>query len=107
MRPVLCWLTIVCLTTAEAQAQGLVEFVQEGCPACRQIEPTLARLERSGVRVVRYRASDADPVCRTLGIQTTPTFIAVDRHGREVQRLAGATDAATLQSLARRAYSVR
>jgi hypothetical protein len=107
MRLISCSLMLLWLATAEAQAQGIVEFVQDDCPACRRTEPLLARLENSGVRVVRYRASAADPVCRTLGIRTTPTFIAVDRHGREVQRLVGITNEAALQSLARRAYSIR
>ena len=107
MRAAWCCLTFVWLATTEAQAQGIVEFVQDDCPACRRTEPLVSRLESSGVRVVRYRASAGDPVCRTLGIQTTPTFIAVDRHGREVQRLVGETDQATLQSLARRAYAIR
>ncbi len=81
--------------------------MQPDCPACRQIEPALLRLTSAGVRLVRYRARGADPVCRTLGIQITPTLIAVDRRGREVQRIVGATDEATLQALARSAYSIR
>ena len=95
-----CGLPLVCLPAKVAQAQGLIEFVQPNCPACRQIEPTVERLELAGVRVVRCRASAADPVCRTLGIRTTPTFIAVDRSGHEVDRIVGAPAEADLKDLA-------
>ncbi len=113
MRSRLPWLILIGvlavhgLSDGPAQAQGIIVFTQDGCPACRSAEPSLVRLEKSGTRVVRYRATAADPVCRTLGIQTTPTFIAVDRQGREVQRIVGATEEAKLMSLTRRAYSTR
>jgi thiol-disulfide isomerase/thioredoxin len=106
MRTTFLMLVLCALTAGQARAQGLVVFVQQGCPACRSAEPELIRLESAGTRVVRYRATAVDPVCRTLGITITPTFIAVDRHGREVQRIFGGTEPARIAALARQGAAV-
>lgn len=107
MRTGLGWLACAWLMMSSAQAQGVVEFVQEGCGPCRRMAPIVERLERAGVRIRHHDATASDPVCRTLGIQTTPTFIAVDRHGREVERIVGPTSEARLRALAERASAVK
>jgi thiol-disulfide isomerase/thioredoxin len=100
-------LAIGCLgaLTAELRAQGVIEFVQNGCAACQRIEPVVVKLEREGVRFVRHTATAGDPLCQSLGVQVTPTFIAVDRSGREVQRIVGPTREAALRALVRKAYA--
>jgi hypothetical protein len=97
------------LLAGEARAQGLIEFRQDECQPCRAIQPAVARLQASGVRVIQYSVGPENPMARTLGVVDqfnvlkTPTFIAVSRSGREVGRIVGGTSEAQLRALARRA----
>ena len=103
MKSGLLWLTCFAMGVSEVRAQGVIEFVQEGCVPCARMAPTMARLERAGIRVVRIDANKQSDVAKSLGITTTPTFVAVSKSGFYVDRIVGETKEKTLRALYQRA----
>ena len=75
----------------------LINFSSRHCGPCRQMQPTLAELERSGVPVRHVDVSDEPDLARRFGIRSTPTFVVVSG-GQEVTRLVGTASAAQLQA---------
>jgi thiol-disulfide isomerase/thioredoxin len=81
---------------ASASEAVLIEFASARCQPCRQMEPILSELSRSGVAI---RAVDVDrepDLTRRYDIQETPTFIVVSG-GKELTRLVGMQSADELR----------
>ena len=84
----------------------MLEFVAAGCPVCQHMAPVVASAERDcsrhGVRVTQIDVATAEGrrTAAEYGVLGVPTFLFVDRDGREVARLVGQQPRETLiQSL--------
>lgn len=88
-------------TVIRAPGPVMVEFVREGCPHCRAMEPLVQRLaaEYAG-RVPFYRVNvEADPdLVWAYQVMSTPTFV-VFRDSDPVGELAGEVDEVELRAL--------
>ncbi|MEN0111590.1 MAG: trypsin-like peptidase domain-containing protein, partial [Planctomycetota bacterium] len=80
----------------------LLDFYLPTCGPCRMMEPTVARLEQSGVAVRRVDGSREPALAGQLRVESYPTFVAV-RDGQEVARVVGATSYEELRGLVARA----
>jgi thioredoxin-like negative regulator of GroEL len=83
-------------------APGLVEFEAASCGPCQRIKPVVARLEQAGARVTHIDVDRARGAAAAYRVTQTPTFLALDRNGREVGRVVGATSEQQLRALAQR-----
>jgi cytochrome c-type biogenesis protein len=84
------------LTSAPAERlPTMLEFVATGCPVCEKMAPVVAEVEggcsRHGVRVERIDVATASgrAAASANGVLGVPTFLFLDRDGREVARLVG------------------
>jgi cytochrome c-type biogenesis protein len=96
--PITCGAGIVASTSAPspaAQVPAMLEFVADGCPICQHMAPVVAAAERDcsrhGVHVEQVDVATAEGRRRAAahGVLGVPTFLFVDRDGREVARLVG------------------
>jgi thioredoxin 1 len=79
----------------------LVDFFAEWCGPCRMLTPILEQLEKEvvGKAIIGKIDTDAAPeIAARLGITSIPTLILF-KDGKEVRRLVGLKDAATLRQL--------
>lgn len=83
-------------------APGLVEFEAAGCGPCQRMRPIVARLEQAGARVTRVHVDRSRRAAEAFRVSQTPTFLALDRNGREIGRLVGAVSEQQLRALAQR-----
>ncbi len=77
----------------------LVFFWKGKCPPCERMEPILARLAReyaSDLLVIKANVDDTPSASRKYAIEAVPTTVFV-KGGREVERIVGEVDEATLR----------
>ena len=72
----------------------LLVFSSDSCPACKRMEPVLARavMACDGERVVHRVDIDGNPgeaLAATYGVSLLPSFVSIDASGEEVVRLSG------------------
>ena len=73
----------------------MVELVSPTCGVCRRMQPVIAEAERhckgEGARVLRVdtTTSEGAALAAKLHVVGTPTFVFLDREGREIGRLIG------------------
>jgi cytochrome c-type biogenesis protein len=78
-----------------AQVPAMLEFVADGCPICQHMAPVVAAAERDcsrhGVHVKQIDVATAEGrrLAAEHGVLGVPTFLFIDRDGREVARLVG------------------
>lgn len=68
----------------------LIDFYSDNCAPCRQMAPTIARLEQSGLPVKKVNVSRQPQLATQYGVRGVPCFVMV-AGGREVDRVVGAT----------------
>jgi cytochrome c-type biogenesis protein len=95
------------LAAAADPRPRVVELVSRACPVCRRMEPVVAEAkERCAGRslAVEQRFLE-DPsgseLARRHAVRGVPTFLLLDRDGREVSRLVGEQPLAALESAMR------
>jgi thioredoxin 1 len=79
----------------------LVDFFAEWCGPCRMLKPILEQLEKEVVGKALIGKIDTDQapeIAARLGITSIPTLILF-KDGKEVKRLIGLKDAATLRQM--------
>lgn len=82
------FLLLAALTAADDVV--LVQFSSDNCPACRTMQPTVARLIDAGYPVQTINIDQQPEYGRQFRIQGVPTFVLMVK-GRETQRAMGAT----------------
>lgn len=93
---------LVMSSLSAIEAPQLYHFTSEACPACRQVEPTVAELESRGVPIVHVDANQRREWTQQANVTALPTFIVVS-NGHEVGRLVGVVPFRELSELYLRA----
>ena len=85
----------------------LLDFHAEWCGPCQKMRPAVDQLSRKGYPVKSIDIDRSQAVAARYGVQAVPTFIVVDRSGRELDRTSGLQPAGVLERfyLAARAKS--
>lgn len=87
-------LLMLAVSPAEAASKKdvtLLAFQAKWCGACKEMEPVLKKLERKGYHVVRVDVETAKgrKLAKDYRVKELPTFIVVDKAGREQARETG------------------
>ena len=77
-------------------APHLVEFMSGHCRVCAKLAPVVAQLEQKCAKdgsIVRVNVDtpEGNVLATRYGVRVVPTFVEVDAHGREVERIVGET----------------
>jgi thiol-disulfide isomerase/thioredoxin len=83
----------------------LLNFTAQGCGFCQQMKPTLERLAASGMPIKAIDLDKSPKWAEHYSVQSVPTFIVIDSHGKELDRTAGAQPAADLERFFRNAQA--
>jgi len=95
------------LAAAADPAPRVVELVSRACPVCRRMEPVVAEARRrcAGRSLAVDRRYVEEPsgaeLARRHAVLGVPTFLLLDRDGREVSRLVGEQPLAALEGAMR------
>ena len=84
----------VCLLTCALSAPGdpvLLEFTAKWCGYCRQMEPTIERLESVGFQVRQIDVDENRQLAQRFRVSGLPCFVVL-KNGREVDRIVGKTN---------------
>jgi thioredoxin 1 len=68
----------------EAKGLVLVDFYSDNCMHCKNIEPTLKKIE-SKIKVIKFNIQDDMDFVQSLGISNLPTLI-IFGGGKELKR---------------------
>ena len=93
-------------TAASESVEGpmMLELYTPHCPSCLQTAPLISRLAQTctekGVSVVQIdiSAEENEHLIDELNIEAVPTFVFIDKSGRETARLVGKQTEDTLES---------
>ncbi len=75
----------------------LIDFHADWCGPCQKMRPAIDQLSRKGYPIQSVNIDKAQAVAARYGVQAVPTFIVVDRSGRELDRTSGLQPAAVLE----------
>ena len=82
----------------------MLEFSAEWCGPCRQTRPHVQELKRKGFPIREIDVDeDAEGLAERFGVTSVPTFVVVERNGRELDRMTGASEASQLAAFYERA----
>lgn len=90
------------LAVANPSDAVMIEFSADWCGYCRQMEATVARLERQGFPIRKVNFDRQRELARQFNVQSLPCFVVVV-DGKEVDRIEGAASQAALEGLFARA----
>ena len=99
----LATLLLALLTAANPSSDGgtsdavLLDFHADWCVPCQRMRPAVDQLSRKGFPVKSINIDRAKAVADRYGVSAVPTFIVVDRSGRELDRTSGLQPAAELE----------
>ena len=74
----------------------LLNFHAEWCGPCHKARPAVEQLIRDGYPIKRIDIDEEPDLQRRYRVEAVPTFIVVDRDGRELDRLSGPRSASDL-----------
>lgn len=77
----------------------LLDFHADWCGPCRQMRPTVQRLEDAGYPVRSINVDQSKDLARQYQVSDIPAFIIVDQDGRELARTTGVQRATDLANL--------
>lgn len=87
----LAWQTLLVLSAVAANGDGaLLQFTSNACPACKTVQPVVARLAAEGYPVLQVNVDEQPEMARQYQIRAVPTFVTVSG-GQPVGRLEGAS----------------
>lgn len=84
---------------ADRDAPVLLDFHAEWCGPCKQMRPAVKQLSERGYPVRSIDVDESPDIAERYGVSQVPTFVVIDREGRELARNSGAQPAASLASL--------
>jgi thiol-disulfide isomerase/thioredoxin len=93
---------LLALLTATSSPEGkptgpvLLDFHAEWCGPCRKARPAVEQLIRDGYAIKTIDIDQEPALAQRYNVKAVPTFIVVDRSGRELDRTAGLQSAAQL-----------
>jgi thiol-disulfide isomerase/thioredoxin len=94
-------LALITATNAPSQDASsdpiLLDFHAHWCGPCRQMRPAVKELIQNGYPVKSIDIDKAPAWRERYGVSGVPTFIVVDRSGRELDRTSGAQPVAALE----------
>lgn len=70
----------------------MLVFVMKGCGACQDLKPLVQRIAAHYATCVDTRILDVDEhdgLADSMGVESTPTAIAVNRHKQPIGRMVG------------------
>ena len=74
----------------------LLNFHAQWCGPCHKVRPAVEELIRDGYPIKRIDIDEEPDLKRRYGVDAVPTFVVVDRDGRELGRLSGPRSAGDL-----------
>jgi thiol-disulfide isomerase/thioredoxin len=86
----------------------LLDFHADWCGPCQKMRPAVDQLSRKGYPVKSINIDRSQALAQRYDVQAVPTFVVVDRSGRELDRTSGLQPASVLERfyLAARAKAV-
>ncbi len=75
----------------------LLDFHADWCGPCQKMRPAIDQLSRKGYPIQSVDIDKAQAVAARYDVKAVPTFIVVDRSGRELDRTSGLQPAAVLE----------
>lgn len=90
------------VSESDIKGPAIIDFWAEWCGPCRTMKPIFAHLEKEYAGSVNFISVDVDnnqELSAKYGVQSIPTFVVIDKDGREIDRLVGAVPEADLRSL--------
>jgi thiol-disulfide isomerase/thioredoxin len=96
-------LLLAILTATNPSSDGgpsdpiLLDFHADWCGPCQKMRPAVDQLSRKGYPVKSINIDRSHAVAERYGVQAVPTFVVVDRSGRELDRTSGLQPAASLE----------
>lgn len=87
---------------AAGEPDGIIlDFSAKWCPPCKQMLPTVKRLQADGYPIRKVDFDDERALAERFGVRNLPTFVLMVR-GREVQRHVGWISESQLRRMAQR-----
>lgn len=100
---------LVTTGTEAAEARGespvILDFTATWCGPCQSMRPAVEALERNGYPVRAVDIDQRPELAERYQVRGVPTFVYVDRQGRELGRVTGARPASELAALYRKAQA--
>jgi thiol-disulfide isomerase/thioredoxin len=75
----------------------LLDFYSDSCGPCQRMRPAVDQLSRKGYPVRPINIEQSPALAQRYDVQAVPTFVVVDRSGRELDRTSGLQPAAALE----------
>ncbi len=81
----------------------LLDFHADWCGPCQRMRPAIDQLTRKGLPIRSVDIDRSPAIAQKYGVSAVPTFVVVDRSGRELDRTSGLQPAAMLEQFYRNA----
>ncbi|MHB1560563.1 MAG: thioredoxin family protein, partial [Isosphaeraceae bacterium] len=75
----------------------LLDFHADWCGPCQRMRPAIDQLTRKGIPIRSVNIDRSPAIAQKYGVSAVPTFVVVDRSGRELDRTSGLQPAAVLE----------
>lgn len=75
----------------------LLDFHADWCGPCQRMRPAIDQLTRKGLPIRSVDIDRSPAIAQKYGVSAVPTFVVVDRSGRELDRTSGLQPAAVLE----------
>jgi len=101
LKSIVALVVLAVCSNVQAASRTLYAFQAKECGACKEMEPVLKKLERKGYNVVRIdvETTKGRALAKRYKVTHVPTFITVDKQGREQGREVGVVSEGVLIAL--------